>query len=100
MSEKLYHIDIISSKPDIYGNSYHAAVITRNSDGKSVIIRADGKSNVKGSVRIMTGGEWGGFTYSESEMKIRQWDKLYRKAPYLGNGGIKLAQNLAAAFAS
>lgn len=98
MSEKLYHVDILNSKRDSSGNRYFVMIVTRNSDGKIVTSKVESSSNARDVTRIMTGGDWGYFTYSESEIGIREFNKLYKKAPYLGCYSEDHAKNILAEF--
>jgi hypothetical protein len=82
---KQTHLDIIKSKPDIYGNSYVGMIVTRLSDNKQASgYISGGPSNCQIALKELTGGEWGNFTYTEKEIGIRNWNRMFKNAPYLG----------------
>lgn len=94
-----YHLDIITSKADKYGNSYTCYTITRNKDGKQVVGKGSTPSNLKSSVRELAGGDWSSFTYSEMEMPIREFNRLEKTRDYFGDCD-RLTKNLQTLFNS
>jgi hypothetical protein len=85
MSKILAVLEIIQSKPDIYGNTYTAMVVTNTETGKIASGKiSGGSSNCEYALLEMTGGEWGNFTTSKVEIGIREWNRRFNHAEYLG----------------
>ena len=85
MIKPSYHLTIYSSVPDSFGNSYVAMEVMQEPGRKSAVgTISGGPSNCKSALKQLTGGEWGNFTYDEFTLPIREWDRLFTHAPYLG----------------
>lgn len=80
-----YTLEILNSKSDIYGNRYFAMVVTRTSDGATAHGNiSGGESNCTSAIMNLSGGEWGHFTYTRSELPIREFKRMTKYWPYLG----------------
>ena len=93
-----YHIAHYHSKLDLNGNTYWAAQITRNSDGKTISLQSDHSSNVNNAVRLLCGDEWGHQTETTSSWPIRRFNAWTKTWPYLGCTGKELAAGIKQAF--
>lgn len=92
-----YAATIHNSRRDIYGNCYWAVTVTRTRDGKTAQGRTSGGgSNIRYALYSMGGS--GGYTYSEDEMPIREFNRFVKDLPYVGCHPDDIATNLLAQF--
>ena len=81
----LYHVDIVNSKADVYGNRYWFMTVTRNSDGLTASgIISGGESNCTYAMRELSGGDWGRFSYSRKEIGYREYKRITKNMPFIG----------------
>ena len=89
-------IDTVSSLTDVNGNRYHFATITSTKTGKSVRVKQiGGESNARGMVRNLTGADWSEIHCTESDLKIRQFDRA--RARHQHDIGAKYEHEITAA---
>ena len=70
-------IHTVSSLTDINGNRYHFATITSTVTGKILRIKqVGGESNARALLRKHTGADWEEINSTQSDMKIREFDRI------------------------
>lgn len=81
-----YTLKAVNSKADIYGNRYYSFVFTELNTGKQVKATiSGGESNIYGIKRHWDVDGWDESIYfSIEELKIREYNKLYKNMPYAG----------------
>lgn len=86
------HLSAIHSRRDVHGNVYYAFCFD-SSDGKTCNAKiSGGQSNIK-AIRLHLNGEWDDkITFSDEELKIREFDRLVKDWPYAGCRPDELAQ--------
>ena len=90
----LYHVDIINSKQDFYGNCYWCMIVTDNQTGN----RASGKisgdySNIEaGMLEICK--HWDRFTKSNIEVSKREFHRITTNMKYVGCCADEIAFNI------
>lgn len=80
-------IHVVSSKRDIYGNCYHAAIITRVSDGTALIGTINSDSNARFYVR-KAGIEWDSLHETSETLPIRQYNRYVKGFKHLSESDI------------
>ena len=81
----LYHVDIVNSKSDVYGNRYWFMTVIRNSDGLTASgIFDGGESNGIYAMYELCNQDWNRFSYSRKEVGYREYKKLTKGMQYIG----------------
>jgi hypothetical protein len=73
-------LDTVSSRRDIYGNCYHAAFLTRLSDGAKLQGIVDAPSNVRSYLHRCDAARFGEqeLHETETELPIREFNRLVK----------------------
>lgn len=84
--EVKYFLTAYSSKPDFYGNSYHAFTMTDADDHSRSISATISGNNVRFIMLNFDGsGDWDrSIVYTEEQLPIRRFNALTKGWPYLG----------------
>lgn len=81
----LYVLNILHSRPDLYGNRYYSIEVIRTSDGATARgTISGGESNCTYALRLLAEAEETQYTSTVTELPIREYNRLVKNWPYMG----------------